>query len=390
MLALSPTMEEGTIVRWTKHEGQSVSAGDVICEVETDKATMDYESTEVGTVLKILVPEGRPARVGEPIAIIGNKGEDISELLLPDTGTAKQEPPQQAHPETKEAQGSKHSAAQNDPRSSPAARIAAKERGINIAAIEGTGPSGRIIEADVLKAVQTQRESITPAQTGDMVKPASTMRKAIAKRMVESKFSAPDYYVRIKVVVDALLEARQHINAQRDRKISLNAFLIKLAAQAIERYPVINSTWRTDAILQHGTIDIGLAVALEDGLIVPVVRDCGNKGIMAIESQLTALIEKAKAGKLTPEEYTGATFTISNLGSFGIDEFTAIINPPGAAILTVGAIIREPTVTDNAVGIASVMRLTLVCDHRSIDGAVAAAFASQLRELMQYPVSELL
>jgi pyruvate dehydrogenase E2 component (dihydrolipoamide acetyltransferase) len=409
MLALSPTMEEGTIVKWHKKEGDQVSQQEVLADVETDKATMEYESSESGTILKILVPEGSAARIGQPIAIIGNKGEDISSLMPQAVAEERNKPLEQEIEDTRAAAATQASPPPPQPaqpaqpapeqlRSTPAARKLAQENGIDINTIHGTGPQGRVTEQDVQKALQSKpapapaqppkAPAFTPAQPmADETIPLSQMRKTIAKRLSESKFSAPDYYVRIKVNAENLINARQHLIEKVGSKISLNALLIKFSAEAIKQHPIVNSTWNNDSILKHGTIDIGLAVAQENGLVTPVVRNCANKGIVQIDSELQPLIQKALSGTLQPQEYSNATFTISNLGSFGIEEFTAIINPPGSAILAVGAIERIPVAVGDELAIQAVMNLTLTCDHRVIDGAAAARFMQTLKELMEFPAS---
>ncbi|MEW5817740.1 MAG: dihydrolipoamide acetyltransferase family protein [Spirochaetota bacterium] len=395
MLALSPTMEEGTIAKWRKKEGDTISMGDVLCEVETDKAAMDYESVQEGTLLKILVPEGGSVEIEEPIGIIGHKGEDISGLLhelqgtpifTPVSGTKEKEeisaigdrPPQAAWI-----------------KASPLARALAFRSGIELGSIKGSGPGERIIKRDVAvaKGGETEKKQPLPLQPAELKTfkqekiPISKKRKIIAERLSSSKFSAPHYYLTLSVVVDNLLTSRRKLNEGRDKKVSFNAFLIKFAAEAIKHHPVINSSWQEDGIVNFGTIDIGLAVAQPDGLITPVLRDCGSKGILHIDDELTTLVGKARNNQLTPEEYKGATFTISNLGSYGIEEFTAIINPPGSAILAVGTIKKEPVILeDNRPGTASIIRLTLSCDHRVIDGSVGAAFLKNLKDIMENPI----
>jgi len=280
-------------------------------------------------------------------------------------------------------------------RISPLARKIAKQKNLSIENIQGSGPGGRIIKRDIEKAIETQsRPAVStaavsiPTAQDDVILPISDKRKIIAQRLAQSKYTAPHYYLRLSVIMDDLLAKRKKYNASHpDEKLSFNAFLIKLAAEAIKRYPVVNSSWGDDQIVQHASIDIGLAVAQEDGLITPVIRDCGSKGIRQIDAELKELIQKARQGRLTPEEYTGATFTISNLGSYGIEEFTAIINPPGSAILAVGQTIKTPVVADDdTISIQSLMRLTLSCDHRLIDGAKGAEFLKSLKDLMEDPL----
>ena len=440
MLALSPTMEEGTIITWHKKEGETVAQSDIICEVETDKATMEYESVNEGTLLKILVPEGGGARVGDPIAVVGESGEDISSLVQeaeaaaavaekPAAGQPVAEPveaqPAEATPvATAEAASQPAEGAPVEGlKASPLARKMASEQGIDLRSVRGSGPGGRIVKRDMDKALRRAASygpaaavgiagvaaagapayipgGGIPAMAGptasgkDEQIPVSGKRKIIAQRLSESKYSAPHYYLRIDVDAGAMMAARTRLNARLPKeagaKVSPNAFLIKFVAETLKKYPAVNASWQGDTILRFGKIDIALAVAQEDGLITPVVRDCGSKGIVQIDRELKILIDKALSNKLTPEEYGGATFTISSLGTSGILEFTAIINPPGSAILAVGRIHKVPVAEDDgSIGVRSQMILTLSCDHRVIDGAVGAAFLSDLKATIEYPIDHL-
>lgn len=437
MLALSPTMEEGTIVTWHKKEGDSVAQSDIICEVETDKATMEYEAVNEGTLLKILVAEGGKAKVGEPIAVVGEPGEpgeDISGMLK--EAEQKAEPAAQAPGASEPAASPESAALQAEAapaagptgaavttpsapqvpagqlKASPLARKMATEHSIDMRVLRGSGPAGRIVKRDIEKALRQVASygpaaavgvqgpiapAFIPSAAGPTASgkderiPVSGKRKIIAQRLAESKFSAPHYYLRIDVDAGEMMAARQRLNARLPKdpagKVSPNAFLIKFVSETLKKYPVVNSSWQTDEILRFGKIDIALAVAQEDGLITPVVRDCGSKGIVQIDRELKNLIDKARSNKLTPEEYSGATFTISSLGTSGILEFTAIINPPGSAILAVGRIHKAPVVGDDGtIGVRSQMMLTLSCDHRVIDGAVGAAFLSDLKAFIEYPI----
>jgi len=423
MLALSPTMEEGTIATWKKKEGDTVAQGDIICEVETDKATMDYESIQEGVLLKILVPEGGDAAVGVPIAIIGEEGEDISDLekaaakaigeaekkaepapeAPPEAETEQEKKPEPREKRTEREGADKPADRREAPsadgwvKASPLAREMARQRGIDISAIKGSGPGGRVVKKDVeaapARAGRPAVSGFAPARAAgeDRTIKVSKMRKAIAGRLVESKFSAPHFYLNVSVRGEALMEARNRINKTLPEKISVNAFIMKLAAEALKRHPRVNATWEGDTIREFGSVDIGLAVALEDGLITPVVRNCGNKGIVEIDGELKELIPRAQEGKLAPEEYSGAGFSVSNLGSFGIEEFTAIINPPGSAILAVGALNKVPVVQeDGSLGTGLVMKFTLSCDHRVIDGAEGARFMGTLKNNFENPMSALL
>jgi len=441
MLALSPTMEEGTIITWHKKEGEAVAQSDIICEVETDKATMEYESVNEGTLLKILVPEGGQARVGDPIAVVGESGEDISSLVQKaEAAAAAAEKPAAGGPQESavpaveperpvkaEAAPVPAEPAEGAPveglKASPLARKMASEQGIDLRSVRGSGPGGRIVKRDMDKALRRAASygpaaavgiagvaaagapayipgGGIPAMAGptasgkDEQIPVSGKRKIIAQRLSESKYSAPHYYLRIDVDAGAMMAARTRLNARLPKeagaKVSPNAFLIKFVAETLKKYPAVNASWQGDTILRFGKIDIALAVAQEDGLITPVVRDCGSKGIVQIDRELKILIDKALSNKLTPEEYGGATFTISSLGTSGILEFTAIINPPGSAILAVGRIHKVPVAEDDgSIGVRSQMILTLSCDHRVIDGAVGAAFLSDLKATIEYPIDHL-
>ncbi|MBD3420442.1 MAG: pyruvate dehydrogenase complex dihydrolipoamide acetyltransferase [Chitinivibrionales bacterium] len=419
MLALSPTMEAGTIVKWNKKVGDSFSTGDTLCEVETDKTTMEYESTLDGTLLKIVATEGSQVQVGEPIGIAGEPGEDISdfekELAASQTpaqttaSTPSTPGPQapvapapspvqsQSQSQTQAQDSAPPSAAPGEIIASPLARKMASEMGIDLRTISGSGPNGRIVKRDIESAggsaprTETSAEFAQPQLPAqDQTIPVSEKRKIIAQRLADSFYSAPHYFLKSAVNMDNVLSARKRINKQTDDRYSLNAFIIKFAAEALKRHPMANASWQGDSITIHGSIDIALAVAQPDGLITPVVRNCGNKGFGAIDRELKQLIKKAQENKLSPQEYSNCTFTISNLGSFGIREFTAIINPPASAILAVGEISRQPVADENdAVAIQNTMMMTLSCDHRILDGAVGAAFLKDLKSLLEDPVKAL-
>jgi pyruvate dehydrogenase E2 component (dihydrolipoamide acetyltransferase) len=401
MIALSPTMDEGSIVSWSKKEGEKVSVGDVLCVVETDKAAMDYECQSEGVLLKILVPDGGRAKVADPIAIVGSPGEDISSLLsaAPGGPTPPSPPPAVASmsqpPQTLVAPEPPPAGGQV--RSSPLARKLAAARGIDIARMAGSGPGGRVIKRDVeaasapvpAESVRAQGQaSLSPA---DQILPVTAKRKIIAQRLSESAFRAPHFYLTVSIEMDGLLAARARLNRGSDAKVSFNAFLHKLAALALCRHPEVNASWQGESIKRFGNVDIGLAVALPDGLITPVVRGCDRKGVLAIDAELGELVKKAHEGKLQPNEYSGATFTISNLGSFGIEEFTAIINPPASAILAVGKVQKVPVVGEgDTIVVRSMMKATLSCDHRVIDGATGAVFLRDLKEMIENPYAVLL
>jgi pyruvate dehydrogenase E2 component (dihydrolipoamide acetyltransferase) len=444
MMALSPTMEEGTIARWNVAESAAFKAGSVLCEVETDKASMDYEAPKDAVLLKIVVPEGGRAAVGQLIAVIGSAGEDPGPLLggppaaapasaapRPDprpSGDLPQAPalpgaagpgpaavaarPEGQDPTSAAASrpgGKGPSAPSSYPPSSPLARSVARELGVDLRGARGSGPGGRVVERDVRSLAAGGAASLPGADgsapgspppaaaesAADRRLPVSGKRAVIARRLSESFFSAPHFYLRRRADAGALMALREAANSGRKgaeaKPLSLNAFLIKLSAEAIARHPYVNSSWEGDTILERGSVDIGLAVALGDGLVTPVVRDCARKGVAAIDAELGALVAKARDRGLSPREYEGASFTISNLGSYGVEEFTAIINPPGSAILAVGAALTEPCVlADGSLGTRRAMALTLGCDHRVIDGAAGAAFLATLVSFIEEPGRALL
>jgi pyruvate dehydrogenase E2 component (dihydrolipoamide acetyltransferase) len=420
MIALSPTMEEGTILNWSKKEGDSISTGDVICEVETDKASMDYESAQEGVLLKIIKGEGSGAKVGDTIGIIGEKGEDIADLVkeveneaaAPAPAGESKAPAEEAAAPAAQQPAAAAPAAAEPASTQPAAPAAggriiasplalkmAAQKGIDISRVSGSGPGGRIVKRDIenfiapapgaASAPARASASFAPAMAAgeDREIPVTGKRAVIAKRLAESMFSAVHYYVKNKVAMDNLMAARAMLNKEAPDKVSFNAFMLKFVAEALKRYPAVNASWQGDKILEFGSIDIGLAVDLGNGLITPIVRNVGNKGVVQIDAELKELIKKAGDGSLKPEEYTGATFSISNLGSFGVDEFTAVINPPGSAILALGKVTKTP-VYDQAGNIVPVsqMVMTMSFDHRVIDGALGGRFLSELQRMMENPV----
>ncbi|MCB1195253.1 pyruvate dehydrogenase complex dihydrolipoamide acetyltransferase [bacterium] len=408
MIALSPTMEQGTIARWNKKEGDPVKSGDIICDVETDKATMEYECPEDGILLKIVVANGGKASVGQLIAVIGEKGENVDDLVKQFSTQALS--PKHSKSKTAQQEDTKENDSESDVvskqnaihrpggivKASPLAKRIAKQHGYDLAAIAGTGPGGRIVKRDIesllKKGSVVSGEASSPVSSTlvDEILPVSGMRKIIAQRLTESKYSAPHYYLKLSIDMGALIGARKALNKSINSTISLNAFLMKFTAEAIKRHPIINSTWKGDTIVKHGSIDIGLAVALPEGLITPIVRNCASKGIIEIDNELRMLIEKAQNNSLAQNEYNGATFTITNLGSYGIEDFTAIINPPGSAILAVGAIIKTPVVAESdELEIKQMMKVSLSSDHRVIDGAVGASFLKDLKDLIENPIRTL-
>jgi len=403
MIALSPTMEEGAILNWKKKVGDVVKVDEPLCEVETDKASMDYLSSQEGTLLAIVKGVGTSAKVADVIAIIGEPGEDFSSLLAP---TPAAPPPPVAAPAIAPSPASPAVASPvlsdgGRVRSSPLARKMATEKGLDLALIPGSGPEGRVVKADVEGftppvATSSTAASLAPTSVGasalnDDRVPVSRKRQVIAKRLGESLFTAPHFFLTLSIEMDGLLEARDRINAKRKEKVGLNPFILKFLAEALKKHQALNSSWEGEFIQNHSSVDLGIAVAQPDGLITPIVKNAGSKGILQIEAELKDLIDRARTNALRPEEYTGATFTISNLGSFGIEEFTAIINPPGVAILALGATVKTPVVADDdSVVVRRIMKVTLSCDHRVVDGAVGAAFLTEFKRMVEDPYTVLL
>lgn len=403
MPRLSDTMEEGNIVGWLKKVGDKVSPGDILAEVETDKATMELESFHEGYLLYISVKEG-PVPVNDILAVIGGKDEDYKAILAGDTKDAepankrKETPemvPQTLDPQvTVEEKVSAVTGNESRVKTSPLAKSIASKTGIDLNAVIGTGDGGRIVKRDIenfVAAKSSQPSTINTAnaspQYGDV--PLSQMRKTIARRLVESKFSAPHFYLTMKINMDKTADARKLINEQPETRISFNDFVIKACAAALRHHPAVNSSWLGDKIRINKDINIGVAVAVEEGLLVPVLFAADRMGLRDINSHVANLAEKARSKKLQPQEMQGNTFTVSNLGMFGIDEFTGIINPPDAAILAVGAIGEELSMADGKVTASKIMKVTLSCDHRVIDGATGAKFLQTLKQYLENPVAML-
>ena len=421
MEALSPTMEEGQLVQWLKSEGDEVSNGDVLAEIETDKATMELVARGEGVLRKIFVEAGGVAPVGSVIAVIAGGDEDISGIEGPSgAGTAtavadapaepaKQEakPAAQASAPAQPAQSSKApapapaaSATGNGGRvkASPLARRLAEEMGVDLSRVEGSGPGGRVVKRDVeaAKAAGVPAPSVaTWVPDGSEYEdvPTSQMRKTIAKRLVTSIGPVPTFYLTVDVDMTRVLEARESINAMLEKdglKVSINDIVLKAVAGALRRHPECNAQWHETFVRRFNPVHLGVAVAIDDGLITPVVRDAHAKGIARIGAEVRELAGRARDKKLKPEEYTGATFSVSNLGMFGIHEFTAIINPPEAGILAVGGVEEMPVVVDGQVTVQPRMRITMSCDHRVIDGATGAQFLQTLRSMLEEPTAILL
>jgi pyruvate dehydrogenase E2 component (dihydrolipoamide acetyltransferase) len=401
---MTDTMEEGFLAELSIKVGDKVKTGDTLAEVETDKATLPLESYYSGTILHIAAKKGDTLKIGDLIAIVGKEGEDFAALLNAapaDTKPAEEKPKEEAAkvesaPAKSETAPVKEEAvaASDDNRikASPLARTIAKEKGIDLSRIHGTGEDGRITKRD-LENVSAQPANTAPAFTGKEGSRdvrVSQMRKTIAKRLSESKNGAPHFYLTMDINMDNAVALRTQLNNVLPKKVSFNDMVIKAVALALRQNPNVNSSWLGDTIRYYDHVHIGMAVAVEDGLLVPVIKFADGKTVQQISVEAKALAEKATTKKLQPEEMQGNTFTISNLGMFGIEEFTAIINPPDACILAVGAIRQEPAVINNEIKVANRMKVTLSCDHRVVDGATGAKFLQSLKNVLENPVSVLL
>ncbi|MBL7811387.1 MAG: pyruvate dehydrogenase complex dihydrolipoamide acetyltransferase [Bacteroidetes bacterium] len=396
---MSDTMTEGVIVKWNYKTGDTVKSGDILAEVETDKATMDMEVYAKGTVL-YLVEEGSTAAVDSIIAVVGQPGEDFSALLSSaqaPTATSPAEEKQEATPVATPASSAPTTAAisTGDDRlkASPLARKMATDKGIDLTAVAGSGENGRIVKRDVENyspatgAVAPMHAVTMPIgqESYDEV-PVSQMRKTIAARLSESKFTAPHFYLSIEINMDKAVAAREQMNTISPVKISMNDLVVKAAAVALTQHPKVNSSWLGTKIRYNHHVHVGVAMAVEDGLLVPVVRFANQKNLSQISAEVKEYGKKAKEKKLQPQDWTGNTFTVSNLGMFGIDEFTAIINPPDACIMAVGTVKDTVGVVNGEVKPVKTMKVTLSCDHRVVDGTMGAAFLKTFRELLEEPV----
>ena len=408
MPKLSDTMEEGVIASWQKKVGDQVNSGDVLAEIESDKATMEFESFHEGTLLHIAVDQGKSAPVDGVIAIIGEKGEDVDAILKEaekEAASAPKEEKAESKPAPKKQEAPKPAAPAPKPevkaqprpvekapakeeaddrtKISPLARRLAAESGVSLRSIRGTGENGRIVKRDVEKAAASLPPQIERSRDVEV----NQMRKTIARRLSESKFSAPHFYLTIDMDMDRAIEARKAINeAIAPEKISFNDFVIKAAAVALKDHPQVNAGWHGDFIRYNEHVHIGVAVAVEDGLLVPVVRHADGKTLTNISSEVRDYAKRAKSKKLQPEDWAGNTFTISNLGMFGIEEFTAIINPPDSCIMAIGSIRQEPVVKNGEVVPGNRMKVTLSCDHRVVDGATGAEFLQTFKTYMENPI----
>lgn len=416
MPKLSDTMEEGVIAKWNVKEGDKISAGDIIAEVETDKATMDVEAFDDGTLLKIIPQEGDAVPLGGLIAVIGEEGEDISDILDGAGGSGSSESSKSEDSDKKEEKESeeskedkseektesKESSSESDNgrvKASPLAKKMAEDKGIDLTSVQGSGPDGRVVKKDIEEykggsSFSKPSSSSTASRSFESLESkevkVSQMRKVIARRLSESKFTNPHFYETIDIDMKAAMAARSSMNEANDVKISFNDIVVKACAIALTRHQAINSSWHDDVIKEHGDVNVAVAVAIDEGLMTPVITHADKKGLSEISSETRELAGLARDRKLQPEQMEGSTFTISNLGMFGIEEFTAIINPPNACILAVGAIRDVPVVENGAVVPGKRMKITLSSDHRIVDGAKAAQFLNTVKNLLENPLSMLL
>ena len=414
MPRLSDTMEEGTVATWLKKKGDTVKEGDILAEIETDKATMEFESFYAGTLLHIGMEEGDSAPVDSILAVIGKPNTDVAQVLAafqsnsPKAPEKQQEAPSKPAPvpvpmaETTAATPkavvtpSQAAPVQSNGRvvASPLAKKLAEEKGINLMLIQGTGENGRIIKRDIdlyQPGSGVASQPFVPRGTESVTEIAnSQMRKTIAKRLSASKFTAPHYYLGVEFEMDNAIAFRNQYNSLPDTKISFNDIVVKASALALKQHPQVNAKWEDHQITQHHHVHVGVAVAVEDGLVVPVVKFTDEQSLPQIGVAVKDFAMRARDKKLKPEEMDGSTFTISNLGMFGISEFTSIINQPNGAILSVGAIVEKPVVKNGAIVVGNTMKLTLACDHRVVDGATGAQFLQTLKEFVENPIRLLL
>ncbi|SDS04168.1 pyruvate dehydrogenase complex dihydrolipoamide acetyltransferase [Christiangramia echinicola] len=415
MPRLSDTMEEGTVAAWLKQEGDKVEEGDILAEIETDKATMEFESFYEGTLLKIGIQEGESAKVDSLLAIIGPEGTDVSKIGTSGGGSKKSKKSESksedksTEEDSKEKKESKSQTETKDGGrifASPLAKKMAEDKGIDLSNVKGSGENGRIVKKDIEnfkesdKAVEAKADSAekttasvqpyTPAGEESFEdRKNSQMRKVIAKRLGESKFTAPHYYLTIEVDMANAMSSRKHINEMPDVKVSFNDMVIKASAMALRKHPQVNSQWTGDTTKIAKHIHMGVAVAVEEGLVVPVLKFADQMSLTQIGGNVKDLAGKARNKKIQPAEMEGSTFTVSNLGMFGIVEFTSIINQPNSAILSVGTIVEKPVVKNGEIVVGNTMKLTLACDHRTVDGATGAAFLQTLKTYLENPVTML-
>jgi pyruvate dehydrogenase E2 component (dihydrolipoamide acetyltransferase) len=413
MPRLSDTMEEGTVATWLKKVGDEVNEGDILAEIETDKATMEFESFQSGNLLYIGLQEGETAKVDSLLAIIGPKGTDVSNVaknFKTDSASTKTdsaskvqetkaEAPKAESPKTETdstvATGSVQASPNGRVFVSPLAKKMADEKGINLSQVRGTGDNGRIVKRDIenftpstVSAVSVGKFVPTGQEDFDE-KPNSQMRKVIAKRLAESKFTAPHYYLNVEFDMTNAIAFREQYNSIPDTKISFNDMVVKACALALKQHPQVNSQWFADKMRLNNHVHIGVAVAVEDGLVVPVVRFANEQSLPQIGAAVKDYAGRARTKKLTPQEMEGSTFTVSNLGMFGIESFTSIINQPNSAILSVGTIVEKPVVKNGQIVVGHTMKLSLACDHRTVDGATGAQFLQTLKGYIENPVTML-
>ena len=407
MPKLSDTMTEGVVAEWHKKVGDSIESGELLAEIETDKATMEFESFQEGVLLHIGVEKGQNAPVDSILAILGEKGEDIHEFLKDEKAPKEEKEPQKEEKLVAKPEPLKETPVESPPiietssnsnnsfppaesisnsgsKASPLAKKLAEERGINLKFVNGTGTDGRIVKRDI---DNFQGKSSITGQESFIDESVSPMRKVIAQRLSESKFSAPHFYLTVSINMDNAIESRKAINkAISPSKVSFNDFVVKAAAVSLKDHPKVNASWHGEFIRYNNHVHIGVAVAVDEGLLVPVVRFANEKSLTNIGEEVKTFAKKAKNKKLQPEEWEGNTFTISNLGMFGIDEFTAIVNPPDACILAVGGIQQVPIVKSGEIVPGNIMKVTLSCDHRVVDGAVGSAFLNTFKNYLENPV----
>ena len=410
MPRLSDTMEEGTVSAWLKKVGDEVKEGDILAEIETDKATMEFESFHSGTLLHIGVEEGKSTPVDEVLALIGDKNTDVEKALksvgqknlIEEKEEIKNEIPLQENKSFKDSENEDFRTPKNESKSesvnfeesrifaSPLAKKMASEKGIMLNNVVGTGDGGRIIKRDILNFKSSPRSIKKLEKELSSQIQNSQIRKTIAKRLSDSKFSAPHYYLNVEYNVDNLISFREQYNSQPETKISYNDLIIKATALSLKFHPEINSQWSDNQITQHKHVHVGVAVAVEDGLVVPVLKFADNLSLNEIGLNVKDFASRAQQKKLLQSEIEGSTFTISNLGMFGIESFTSIINQPNSAILSVGNIIQKPVVKNNKIVISNTIKLTLACDHRTIDGASGSKFLQTLKDFIENPIKILL
>ncbi|WP_028888436.1 pyruvate dehydrogenase complex dihydrolipoamide acetyltransferase [Tenacibaculum ovolyticum] len=414
MPRLSDTMEEGTVASWLKNVGDKVEEGDILAEIETDKATMEFESFNEGVLLHIGVQEGEAAPVDSLLAIIGKEGTDVATVLAAQTSgnvTASVKTEEKIESPKEEVKAVVETVTTTTSKgrifASPLAKKIAKDKGINLADVNGSGENGRIVKKDIenyTPSVKTEATVSSPTTTSSTAAVTnfaiageentsevknSQMRKAIAKALGNSKFSAPHFYLNIEVDMDNAMASRKTINAIPDTKVSFNDMVVKACAMALKKHPQVNTSWTDNTTLFHSHIHVGVAVAVDEGLVVPVVKHTDALSLTQIGSSVRDLAGKARNKKISPAEMQGSTFTVSNLGMFGIESFTSIINQPNSAILSVGAIVQKPVVKNGEIVVGNTMKLTLACDHRTVDGAVGAQFLQTLKTFIENPVTML-